>query len=180
MGVASVALANPPFKRHIHKTHFSPCLWAPTLLSGEGATGVNETIIRRKNPRCHHKAHEVQRQLSYWSQHLAKARWTAQQQHMQRRANPAQKHRVNRCPAGSAMLHPAAPTPLRFATRGCPTNTGRIWLSKEIEATVARGPHKTAKTTECMEQLYHEATEKERTGQANIVLWDDIKDNLPK
>ena len=78
-----------------------------------------------------------------------------------------------------ALSHPAAPTLVEYATTGCPVRTGRQWTREEVEAAVERGAHQSVKSDECMAQLRDEAEEKERRGQARILLWDDIKKNLP-
>ena len=83
------------------------------------------------------------------------------------------------CPSGAALGHPAAPTLAEYATKGCPVRTGRQWTRAEIEAAVERGAHQSAKSDECMAQLKAEAEDKDRRGQARIILWDDIKKNLP-
>jgi hypothetical protein len=46
-------------------------------------------------------------------------------------------------------------------------------------AVVARGPHQSALTPEALEHFAAEATKKVRTNQAQIVAWDNIKDNPP-
>ena len=83
------------------------------------------------------------------------------------------------CPSGRALHHPAAPTLLRYATRGCPAETGRPWSKKEMEAAVERGPHVSALSEECAAQLSAETAEKVAAGQARIVLWDAIKNDPP-
>jgi hypothetical protein len=45
---------------------------------------------------------------------------------------------------------------------------------------VARGPHRSALSPEAISHFKAEATEKVRTKQAQLVQWDDIKDNPPK
>jgi hypothetical protein len=45
---------------------------------------------------------------------------------------------------------------------------------------VARGPHRSALSPEAIAHFKAEATEKVRTKQAQLVRWEDIKDNPPK
>jgi hypothetical protein len=79
-----------------------------------------------------------------------------------------------------ALNHPAAETLLRYATGGCPCNTGKPWTKERLHETVKRGPHASALVPDAVEQLHQELAEKARVGQCKIVLWDDIKDNPPK
>jgi len=48
-----------------------------------------------------------------------------------------------------------------------------------MEQAIAQGPHVSALNPEAMAQLAAEVAEKEKKGQARVVLWDDIKDNPP-
>ena len=79
-----------------------------------------------------------------------------------------------------ALHHPAAATLLQYATKGCPAKTGRPWTREEIEAAIKNGPHVSAMVPEAMAQLKTEIEEKVRTGQARVVLWDDIKEAPPE
>ncbi len=45
---------------------------------------------------------------------------------------------------------------------------------------VARGPHRSALSPKAIAHFKAEATEKVRTKQAQLVQWEDIKDNPPK
>ena len=45
------------------------------------------------------------------------------------------------CLLGLAVHHPAYETLRKYATRGCPVNTGRNWTKEEIHAAVMRVPH---------------------------------------
>ena len=57
----------------------------------------------------------------------------------------------------------------------CPTNTGRPWSTAEMEAAIARGPHKSALSPEALAHFAEEVREKVAAGQAKLILWDDIK-----
>ena len=84
------------------------------------------------------------------------------------------------CPAGLATAHPAFRTLQQYATEGCPANTGRNWTKEEMHAAVERGNHESAKQPEAIEAYQDEIKEKIASGQAKVVLWDDIKDNPPE
>jgi hypothetical protein len=45
------------------------------------------------------------------------------------------------CPSNLALHHPAAPTLLKYASGGCPANTGKPWTRAEMQAALKRGPH---------------------------------------
>lgn len=57
--------------------------------------------------------------------------------------------------------------------------TGRPWTRDEMEAAIARGPHKSALLPEAMLHFAAEVTEKVAAGQARTVLWEDIKQDPP-
>jgi hypothetical protein len=74
-----------------------------------------------------------------------------------------------------ALHHPAAATLLRYATKGCPVETGRSWTIEEIEAAIKKGPHKSAMLPAAMEQLHAEVAEKVARGQARVMEWESLK-----
>ncbi len=84
------------------------------------------------------------------------------------------------CPAGMALEHPAADLLEEYAQHGCPTQTGKPWLRDQIEAAIEQGPHVSAREEAPMKQLQEEVCAKEEAGQVKIVLWDDIKDDVPE
>ena len=88
------------------------------------------------------------------------------------------KYRGQMCPDGLALHHPAAETLLQYATGGCPTRTGKPWTRQQINEAIARGNHVSAREPTAREQFYQEAQEKVKRGQASIVAWDDIKNDL--
>ena len=79
------------------------------------------------------------------------------------------------CPRGLALHHPAAGALLKYATGGCPVNSGQNWTEEMIETAVKRGPHVSALVPEAMEQLLSETLEKEKKGQCRIVEYEDLK-----
>ena len=84
------------------------------------------------------------------------------------------------CPSNLALHHPAAEKLLQYATGGCPANTGWPWSKLEMQAAIDRGPHVSALVPEAIEQLHEEVQDKVKKGQAQVVLWDDIKNDQPK
>ena len=75
------------------------------------------------------------------------------------------------CPKNLALDHPAAGKLLKYATGGCPANTGKPWTKEMIHAAVERGPHVSALEPDAIAQLKTEIAEKERIGQCKVVLW---------
>ena len=57
--------------------------------------------------------------------------------------------------------------------------TGRPWTIVELQAAVARGPHKSALSEEAMAHFAAEVAEKVAAGQARTVLWEDICHHPP-
>jgi hypothetical protein len=84
------------------------------------------------------------------------------------------------CPTNLALDHPAAEELLKYATGGCPTNTGQPWTKEMITAAVERGPHVSALEPAAIQQLKAEIEDKVRVGQCKVVLWDEIKENPPE
>jgi hypothetical protein len=84
------------------------------------------------------------------------------------------------CPTNLALDHPAAEELLKYATGGCPTNTGQPWTKEMITAAVERGPHVSALEPAAIQQLKAEIEDKVQVGQCKVVLWDEIKENPPE
>jgi hypothetical protein len=83
------------------------------------------------------------------------------------------------CLAGIATSHPAGRRLAEWAQLGCPTKTGCPWTKDEIWQAVARGPHQSSRLQDALAHFAEESVAKVAAGQATLVLWDDIKDNLP-
>jgi hypothetical protein len=83
-------------------------------------------------------------------------------------------------PANLALYHPAVDLLLEYATKGCPTNTGKQWSIDKMEAAIARGPHPSALQPDTLAQLRREMLDKVEKGQARIVHWEAIRDNPPR
>jgi hypothetical protein len=84
------------------------------------------------------------------------------------------------CPDGQALQHPAANLIKKWPTFGCPTQTGKSWAKEEMWEAVTRGPHSSARSPKAIAHFKTEAAAKEQANQAQLVLWDSIKDNPPK
>ena len=83
-------------------------------------------------------------------------------------------------PRGDVLLHPAGPTLLEYATKGCPVDCGPKWSQERIEKAIAEGPSKSARDSEAAQCCREEALQKVKEGYCRLVKWDDIKDNLPE
>ena len=57
--------------------------------------------------------------------------------------------------------------------------TGRPRTIAEMEAAIARGPHKSSLSPEALTHFAQEVNEKIAAGQARVVLWEGIKHNPP-
>ena len=151
-----------------------PGMDPPRHDSGEPVTGSTTDRHRVENKR--RREERQQRQVDppdYWRTH--RGRFSV--------PTPGQSrppHRGKMCPRGLALHHPAAATLLKYATGGCPAETGEPWTAEQITAAVKRGPHISARSPEAMAYIQEEAKQKARDGRVRIVLWDDIKANLPK
>jgi hypothetical protein len=84
------------------------------------------------------------------------------------------------CPVGQALQHPAASLLGNWAQLGCPTKMGRPWTKEQMWEAVERGPHRSVLTPDAVAQFAAEEVEKVRTNQAQIVQWEDIKENSPR
>ena len=82
-------------------------------------------------------------------------------------------------PSGLATLHPAGSLLQEWSEVGCPTMTGQPWTKNEMEAAIARGPHKSALSEAAILHFEQEVREKVTAGQATVILWSEIADNPP-
>jgi hypothetical protein len=141
--------------------------------TGGAVSGDDKTQMRKEN-KCRRRRHKLDQ--------AEKPHWTVHQGSTSLAPIPTQELSTycnSMCPRGRAVAHPATVLPTEWATLGCPTNTGQPWTKEEMWAAVARGPHRSALSPEAMAHFAAEATKKVRTKQAQIVAWDDIKDNPP-
>ena len=81
------------------------------------------------------------------------------------------------CPQALTLHHPAAPTLLECAAKGCPTDTGCQWTRDELEAAITKGPHSSALNKDAMVQLATKVDEKVCKGQVQVANKEDIHDN---
>ena len=122
-------------------------LQPPRLPDGRVINGQLKKLWRRQAK--HWQIQQQQQQqhspaMSYWHRHEGATTHT----------NPAiqeQHPKGAMHPRGLALHHPAAATLLRYATQGCPVNTGKRWTRVEIEAAIAKGPHRSALVPAAME-----------------------------
>jgi hypothetical protein len=56
---------------------------------------------------------------------------------------------------------------------------GQPWSKQEMTEAVERRPHKSSLSQDVLQHFAKEAAEKVAIGQATVVNWDSIKDNLP-
>ena len=145
----------------------------PSLWSGERVSGHNKRQLRRENKRKRIKRQEGQPTSSYWTSHAGEF------------AMPTPRHRPTEwkggmCPDNLALYHPAAEKLLQYATEGCPCNTGKPWTTEEVTAAIERGPHISALEPDAIDQLAEEIKVKVAEGQCKVVLWEDIKNDMPE
>jgi len=80
-------------------------------------------------------------------------------------------------PYPSIQHHPAFDILQNYTTTGCPVDCGPPWSLEHITATIQHGPHISAKSPEAAASIWAETLEKVAQGYAQIVRWDDIKNN---
>ena len=83
-------------------------------------------------------------------------------------------------PAPSIQHHPTFEILSDYATAGCPVDCRPDWLHEHITATIAQGPHLSAKNPAAAASVWAKTMEKVAQGYAQIVQLDAIKHNLPK
>jgi hypothetical protein len=72
------------------------------------------------------------------------------------------------CPKNLALDHPAAPELLKYATGGCPCNTGKPWSKEMISEAVERGPHHTFQLSIQMQLSNYELKLRKKRGWGNV------------
>jgi len=73
--------------------------------------------------------------------------------------------------------HPAFDALFCYATKGCPVDCGPSWSQEHLEAAVLHGPHILAKSADAARCLQEEAMEKVAQGEAEVIKWNEIKEN---
>ena len=82
-------------------------------------------------------------------------------------------------PLALAQLHPFAST-LEKWEHGVPVDCGAPWSQEAIMCALQKGAHTSACTPESVELIDEELEYQVSAGFSSIILWDDIKDCLPK
>lgn len=95
----------------------------------------------------------------------------------QRKA-PGRNRSLMRPAAWVAERHPFGAT-LKEWEQGVPVHCGPDWAREAIEEAVLRGPHVSAMTPEARALVLEDVLYQVEAGFSEIVLWDDIKDDLP-
>ena len=93
---------------------------------------------------------------------------------------PPGKHQNNMLLSGLEVHHPAYERLLKYATGGFPVKNGRDWTKEEIHAAVMRVPHESALSDDTIAHFAAEAKVKMASKLARLVLYDNIKGNIPK
>ncbi len=139
----------------------------------EPVTGKTKTVLRKEN-----KSRQIATRLeqpsrpNWWTTHKGNFELPL--------TLPPVPHYLNSMrPRGLALHHPAAPLLNGFATLGCPTETGKPWTIRQMQAAIDRGPHKSTLLDDARTQLRKEVREKIANGQARLVNLDDIKHDPP-
>ena len=146
----------------------------PPVIDATGAAVIGKDIerLRLQNKRRRHALQEHQAHQSAWTTHTGETTLPA--------STPLpESRRGDMCPSGIAKSHPAGELLREWSRIGCPTRTGRPWSKEEMWEAVERGPHRSALSAEALQHFADETSEKVNAGQAQIVHWDDIKDNPP-
>lgn len=95
-----------------------------------------------------------------------------------RKKQPERNRSLMRPMAWVAERHPFGAT-LKDWEQGVPVNCGPDWAREAIEEAVQRGPHISATTPEARALVLEDVMYQVEAGFSEIVLWDDIKDDLP-
>ena len=66
-----------------------------------------------------------------------------------------------------------------FAVQGVPVDCSEDWSWSTIESAIARGPHQSALTPKALKLFEENSAYQVEAGFAKVVLWDDIKHDLP-
>lgn len=158
-----------------HVTEVDPWegLAPPTLLDGSRVKGKAAGKLRLENRRRRKAAQAEQQPRDYWTKHCRTFSVPTP------KASP-HKYVGRMCPQGLALEHPAAATLLKYATQGCPAETGAPWSRSDMEEAIARGPHSSALEPDPMAYLQEEVRQKVLDKQAKLVPWDSIKNNPPR
>jgi len=81
-------------------------------------------------------------------------------------------------PDESIQHHPAFDALYHYSTKGCPVDCGPSWSQEHLEAAILCRPHILAKSADGARCLQEEAMEKVVQGEAEVIKWNEIKENL--
>ncbi len=167
--------SNEQIQNETEAVNNNPGLAPPRLeaSSSPNVTGAETKKLRKQNKRQRQQRQVLNPTERFWQQHRGQFSIPTPKQ-------APVAHRNNMCPSGLAIHHPAADELLKYATKGCPTETGQNWTKEMMAAAVERGPHASALTPEAIAYFEKEIEQKLAAGQVKIVEWDDIKDNPPE
>ncbi len=143
---------------------------------GKIATWATTKLLQKQNKLLHNDTLREQPITCQWVRH--KGDTLLGTEHWGQRTNMAECREM--APQGLAQKHEAADLLADWEKFGCPTQTGRDWTLKEIQAAINRVPHKSALKPNAITHFAEEVADKVAKGQARLVLWDDIKDNHPR
>ena len=83
-------------------------------------------------------------------------------------------------PRGKALDHPAGPTLLEYATKGCPVDCGSDWSREQIKHAIKEGPAKSAQKPKATTACHDKAFKRVQEGHCRLIKWDDIITIYPK
>jgi hypothetical protein len=136
------------------------------------ATGALCNKLWWQNRALQEQQQKGQNIATYWTTHWGQFFVPTDKQHLT-------KYKNEMHPKGLALYHPAASLLKEYATFGCPTQTGKMWMKAEIWEAVAQDPHRSSLLPEAIEHFLLESLAKVAAGQAILVQCDGIKDNPP-
>ena len=146
---------------------------APCLNFVGPVTGASKEQHQLENKLKIKSKQDKQVPTDYWSSHRGQLSIPT----------PKQEQNIfskNMCPTRLELHHLAAEELLKYAVGMCTISTGKLWTLKEMEAGIGRIPHVSVLVPSSMYQLASEIECNVRQGQAKVLLWNDIKVNLPK
>jgi hypothetical protein len=133
-------------------------------------------MLRKQNKIHRNKKLSEQPVASQWQLHTGAT--LIPQEHWDQRTKTSALREM--APQGLALKHEAADILCKWEHFGCPTAAGLDWTLVEIQAAIDRGPHKSAREPNAIAHFAEEVTDKVAKGQAQVVLWEDIKANHPR
>ena len=138
------------------------------------ATGKDKQKLKKQNKQRRQKLQASQDPTSHWTTHQGKRRDPVFA------TGELPPKRGQMWPKNLAATHPAGELLRQYGTSGCPVNTGRNWTVAEMQSAIDKGPHSSALDPAAILQAKEELDDKVKSGQARVVLWDDIKNNPPE